>query len=115
MMKWSLSVTRKLAPKFCTTPPTRNEGLSPPTSATHVAMLVVVVFPCVPATPSERRPRIDSSLTPSRRPRRGARRGRLPGLARDDKRPPPADKLFLHRFGLRAIEKPASERLFPLR
>ena len=48
-------------------------------------------------------------------PRRDARRRRLAVRARDDERATPADKLFLDRLGLRAIEQATIQSLFQLR
>ncbi len=62
MQKWSLPVHRKLVPKFSAMPPIRKSGESPARSSTHETIEVVVVFPCVPATTTEWRPRISSSL-----------------------------------------------------
>jgi hypothetical protein len=51
------SVSRAETPKPCGTPPTRNDGFSPASSRIHVSSAVVVVLPCVPATPNTHRPR----------------------------------------------------------
>jgi hypothetical protein len=60
--KYFESVNRKELPKFSAMPPIRKLGLSPAFSRTQASSEVVVVFPCVPATASECRPRMNSSF-----------------------------------------------------
>jgi hypothetical protein len=54
MINHSLSVNRAPSPKLCGMPPIRKLGFRPLCSKTHASSEVVVVFPCVPLTTSER-------------------------------------------------------------
>ena len=51
--------------ELCGMPPIRKLGFSPLCSKTHVSSEVVVVFPCVPLTTSERFPRMKYSFSNS--------------------------------------------------
>ena len=56
MTKYGESVKRAETPKPCATPPIRNEGASPASCRIQASKEVVVVLPCVPATPNTQRP-----------------------------------------------------------
>jgi hypothetical protein len=54
--KNGVSVMRAETPKFSGTPPIRKPGRNPACSSIQASIALVVVLPCVPATPSTHRP-----------------------------------------------------------